>query len=623
VLSPVGTGVALRNAATDDSFHLQLLSTSARSGTGVDAPMYGTVREVTVNGVLTAYDLSYYFFYPFDGNIFDKKTLETILAAGVVFVATAGLFVGALTLALLPLAIPALGQLTASGVIGLLSSLIDFFRTGEGLMLHEGDWEHVTVRINLDQRIIGVYYAAHAGEGGWYENVVHENSRDGYQLMDGTHPLVFSARHSHASYPYHGTRKRYSGFANDEMDCGQLWRGRVIDIGHDKDNPVEGQEWLSFQGRWGRKETKPFAGVTFGKDGKLQEFVNGPRGPAWGGTWDNGDPMAPTTWSHDDAFTTRAGRFIPTSIAAATVKGTVTLVQRVQDGTALTAGFTYRFFFGLEDLPLGVRSVDDALPFLDPSTKYELAMAGLGDELHLFYAGGAGQRLGWATLNVDDLESKKIEWKPRQFPFQDEGGDLTGPSATVFGDDLYLLSTTDKVARPFPLKFYRYDGNSWSDLSDTVPPDFEGLDGATKTSLTTYNNNIYCTFPAFGPANVPDAEAIQLASYDPVTRQWAKRYQWAYHPPQTQYLNAVVAGFDDYLYVVYLTNTGMTPGLQRYWTRYNEATGWRPFEEITPFRLLLGPLALTAVTDETPRLLLFYSSWLLVDAVTRAVEMPR
>jgi len=34
---------------------------------------------------------------------------------------------------------------------------------------HEGDWEHITVRVSPDgEKIIGVYMAAHGWEGRWF-----------------------------------------------------------------------------------------------------------------------------------------------------------------------------------------------------------------------------------------------------------------------------------------------------------------------------------------------------------------------------------------------------------------------------------------------------------------------
>ena len=57
--------------------------------------------------------------------------------------------------------------------------------------LHQGDWEHVTVRISKDTtKLLGVFYSQH-GKAQWVAN----------PSLDGTHPIVYSAWDSHANYP--------------------------------------------------------------------------------------------------------------------------------------------------------------------------------------------------------------------------------------------------------------------------------------------------------------------------------------------------------------------------------------------------------------------------------------
>jgi hypothetical protein len=57
--------------------------------------------------------------------------------------------------------------------------------------LHQGDWEHVTVRISEDTtRLLGVFYSQH-GKAVWVAN----------PNLDGTHPVVYSAWDSHANFP--------------------------------------------------------------------------------------------------------------------------------------------------------------------------------------------------------------------------------------------------------------------------------------------------------------------------------------------------------------------------------------------------------------------------------------
>jgi len=62
---------------------------------------------------------------------------------------------------------------------------------------HEGDWEHITITVN------------HAGEfhSAWYSqhNTGMKLTRDRLEFVDDSHPVVYSARGSHASFPNAGS----------------------------------------------------------------------------------------------------------------------------------------------------------------------------------------------------------------------------------------------------------------------------------------------------------------------------------------------------------------------------------------------------------------------------------
>lgn len=78
---------------------------------------------------------------------------------------------------------------------------------------HEADWEHVTARITTSGELTKLYFSAHDGEGQWYHL-----AGDGPELVGGTHPVVYSAKHSHASYPCAGriVRRKIVGSAPDD-----------------------------------------------------------------------------------------------------------------------------------------------------------------------------------------------------------------------------------------------------------------------------------------------------------------------------------------------------------------------------------------------------------------------
>ncbi|MEW5795501.1 MAG: Vps62-related protein [Candidatus Zixiibacteriota bacterium] len=144
---------------------------------------------------------------------------------------------------------------------------------------HEGDWEHIKVEIDTAaQAPLRVYYAAHGG-GDWH-NKNTRGSGEGFYCFQKTHPIVYSAWHSHASYPRPGVQER--ALASDETATGgaewPCWERTAV-LG-DKANPPSGQEWLRFNGLWGDPGSQ-LPGIG--------EATKGPTGPAFKKWWkDNG-----------------------------------------------------------------------------------------------------------------------------------------------------------------------------------------------------------------------------------------------------------------------------------------------------------------------------------------------
>lgn len=155
---------------------------------------------------------------------------------------------------------------------------------------HEGDWEHVTVRVadwrNIDEasadNIKAVFYAAHThSEGKWLVKRTTSPCSGAYELTNGTSPMVWSAWHTHASYENPGTQRRLViGVvpAHDVTSSGTLWvppgttDGVTIlkiddDVYQNGDTQIAAVEWLNFKGRWGNPKT------------------GAPEGPAQKDTW--------------------------------------------------------------------------------------------------------------------------------------------------------------------------------------------------------------------------------------------------------------------------------------------------------------------------------------------------
>lgn len=169
---------------------------------------------------------------------------------------------------------------------------------------HEGDWEHVTVRVSnwrnlASSKIVGVFFARHGkSEGHWIQARSESPLINHYTVVDGSHVVVYSAWHTHASYESGGLKVRPKAyyFANDVCtDGGRRWGY----LGEDQNIPVEliavdedvdGGEgispaaWLSFGGQWGSSEGSPRTPSTQGVwrfDGTPVPFKIAPIAESW------------------------------------------------------------------------------------------------------------------------------------------------------------------------------------------------------------------------------------------------------------------------------------------------------------------------------------------------------
>ncbi len=110
---------------------------------------------------------------------------------------------------------------------------------GGHVAAHEGDWEHVNVHLSTDgERATQVDYFAHHFDA---EPVLYEDTE-----KIGTHPVVYSALNSHASYPNTASPP----FWENPVSKGSLWRT------WDK-SPVnvKNESWYGYGGAWGRVGT--------------------------------------------------------------------------------------------------------------------------------------------------------------------------------------------------------------------------------------------------------------------------------------------------------------------------------------------------------------------------------
>jgi hypothetical protein len=138
-----------------------------------------------------------------------------------------------------------------------------FYLYNDGKNDHEGEWEMIEVLLNLNLVPVGTGYSHHeTGSYRQWGNV---------PKMDGTHPVVYVAKGSHAAYFYEET---YGFLDNFDIVSDDGWKGYLTIIEYLKD--LEEKKWLNFGGNWGHRS--------------VSSKFSGPPGPRYQGEkWD--DPV--------------------------------------------------------------------------------------------------------------------------------------------------------------------------------------------------------------------------------------------------------------------------------------------------------------------------------------------
>ena len=231
------------------------------------------VRVLPVDNYL---DLQYWFFYPYNGHGWGKWRAGEV----------------------------------ASGLVPSENSSVD-----TEIGRHWGDWEHVTVRLHADTlELHSVYLSRHSG-GYWY-------TPDELTFVNGTHPVVYPGKFTHANYPSTGQQwyRRHIHFnfwfghfdfdfvdyARDGGVVFQTWAPGATEIvssalpGFHIAEPA----WLEFEEGWGQFQKNRYSLVVrlrFGvwpfrytKDIKVawpfnMEEMWGPAGPSTKTVWSTGD----------------------------------------------------------------------------------------------------------------------------------------------------------------------------------------------------------------------------------------------------------------------------------------------------------------------------------------------
>lgn len=162
---------------------------------------------------------------------------------------------------------------------------------------HEGDWEHVTVRISnaREPSLLSAYISAHGTESGVWAMPARVSppqflgSRPELRLAPSGRPIIYSALGSHACYPGPGAFARGRIKSRDRTaDGGPVWDTAhdlvLVEInGRRPAGDEDEHRWLDYPGRWGaiRKLAWPFA-------------TSGPLGPSHQASW-RAEPPPVTT----------------------------------------------------------------------------------------------------------------------------------------------------------------------------------------------------------------------------------------------------------------------------------------------------------------------------------------
>lgn len=136
-----------------------------------------------------------------------------------------------------------------------------------GSFNHEADWEHITVRVDNAGNFLSAWYAQHEMGTRYVADQL---------TFNGTHPRVWIADGSHASYPRRGTFDipNVPHFDDHTYDGGPVWQtwSTLVHVG-EKDAPRNGQHFIRYGGRWGEHGSTP--------------WTTGPRGPSFQDAWDD------------------------------------------------------------------------------------------------------------------------------------------------------------------------------------------------------------------------------------------------------------------------------------------------------------------------------------------------
>ncbi len=133
-----------------------------------------------------------------------------------------------------------------------------------GIGAHNGDWEHVTVRVNADGATVKSVFFARHGDNTSAQVRTPGDGKLAFVSGSTTRPIVYSTQNGHASYPTAGIQSvtDYTANGGPTLDCSGV---NAVNVG-EKGLALNGAGWLNYSGVWGSGS-------------------NAPSGPAYHGDW--------------------------------------------------------------------------------------------------------------------------------------------------------------------------------------------------------------------------------------------------------------------------------------------------------------------------------------------------
>lgn len=158
------------------------------------------------------------------------------------------------------------------GPIKLDIPFVDSFLKKFDIGIHEGDWEHVNIHLKKngsnEYELYQVFFGRHQQKKG---DLLKKGDKDLTLVNDqlkpdknGTHPVVYSALNSHATYPKVLYLSKDVDKTSDKGPSWKCWEHGVY-IGT-LEKPMPGQEWINFVGRWGASVEAEKIGVNYHGD---------------------------------------------------------------------------------------------------------------------------------------------------------------------------------------------------------------------------------------------------------------------------------------------------------------------------------------------------------------------